>query len=180
MAGSDYFIETLKDTRTIIDKQLLVLSTAALGFSAHFINNLGITTEYMWLLILSCWSFGITIMLTLCSHMACERHCTFVCDYVNGGANNQALYDKAMYWNGITPKLNLGSLTFLFGGIILFLMFATLTFGFPMKNTDSYENKIESIPPREIPVKQEIGKGYVSPSSALKPPATPSNSDNKK
>jgi hypothetical protein len=135
MGDKESFLSTLKETRTTIDKELLVLSVAALGFSVHFVEAVGKqeAAKHLLFLVLACWSFGLTIIVTLFSHVSSEHHCTAAFDYISTDAVSDydkalSLHKKAMKWNRVTVILNCASLLFLATGIILFLLYATCIF----------------------------------------------------
>ncbi len=171
--GKDKFYQNLDESRKTLDKELLVLSTTALGFSVYFVNIIGISVAaYYELLVASWWCFGLAIVSVLLSHGTSERHNHLAYNYRNTKPTKRTneMYKQTMRWNSCTTVFNCVSLFLICFGIIVFLTYATLTFSVSMNNSNSRQEETKA-PPPAASSKQDTIKGLVTPSSALKPPA---------
>lgn len=172
-------IEILSDNRKSSDKAFLTLSTASFGFSIIilrlFDKNYPTTLSFDFIFC-AWWAFGITIILTLFSFHASEKHIKHSYDYIDSDYQSKKHYRSAKKWGKVTSAVNLISLTSITLGIIMFLLFATFNIGKPMKDTeDKYIISQKNSYTR--PIQGEVvEKSFTLPNSALQKPI-PSQSE---
>lgn len=126
------FLRNMENSRTSLDKALLILSTVSIGFSVYLLNTVdGVYPIYKTILLLvGLWSFCITIISTFCSH-ACSEECnTLAYDYDNmpDSITHETyiqMYKRAHFWRVCTIVLNQLSLFLFSSGVILLLIYMT-------------------------------------------------------
>lgn len=119
-------VASRQESQSKYDRNLIALSSGALGITFAFINDVlgGLPQNTLWLMVAwTCWTLSLT--LTLCSFLASQWSLTKAIQQVDSG-EIQHVDRPGGIWRSATTALNLASGTIFIAGVVSILRFVYL------------------------------------------------------
>ncbi len=121
----DYHLKNALISRVTLDTLIATISTLAIGFLLYIEQS-----EYgyfaLTVITAALWSFGLSLITLFFSHTASEKVSHLCVNYYETGCTNWELYNKIPLWTKITKYSNCMSISCVYLGIFITLVYATV------------------------------------------------------